>query len=214
MDMVVADGRAFRIAERIDATHVAQHALPDVMDVVEFNLVADADRRRVAPCPADGYACVEQIAYVVVRHDVVATVSNPHADGAVVDASATLDDAVVNGLLADGQFFRRHSHAPTDADFHTARAHVMYPALLQAVVITAVVEMDAVDANGADLALFEINARRIDEMDDGGNVHFRLPAAMAVRRQNVARMAERQSFESDIRNIHSHVFIAFDFNER
>ena len=122
MDVVVADGRAFRIAERIDTAHVAQHALPDVMDVVEFNLVADADRRRVAPCPADGYARVVQIADIVVRHDVVATVSDPHADGAVVDAAAMLDDAVVDGLFADRQFFRRHSHAPTDADFHTTRA--------------------------------------------------------------------------------------------
>ena len=90
----------------------------------------------------------------------------------------------------------------------------MDKALPQAVVETAIVKMNAVDANGADLAPFEINARRIDEMDDGGNVHFRLPATVAMRRQRVSRIAERQSFEGDVRDIQSHVFIAFDLHER
>ena len=105
MNVVVADGRAFRIAERIDTAHVAQNALSDIMDVVEFNLITDADRRCVAPCPADGYACVVQIADIVVRHDVVATVTNPHTDGAMMDTSAILDDAVVNRLQSNSSGF-------------------------------------------------------------------------------------------------------------
>ena len=85
-------------SQAIDAAHIAQHALPDVMDVVEFNLVADTDRRRIAPCPTDGYTRIEQIADVVVRYDIVTAMADPHTDGAMMNPPAMLNDAVVNGL--------------------------------------------------------------------------------------------------------------------
>jgi len=57
-----ADGGAFAGAERVDAAHVREDAVTDVVDVVEIDRVALGDGGAIAPDPAGGDAGVVESA--------------------------------------------------------------------------------------------------------------------------------------------------------
>src|SRR5262245_25441449 len=56
---IVTNRRAFRRAERVDAAHVAQQSLAEMMNVIEPDVVSLAVAFAVAPAPTDADAGVK-----------------------------------------------------------------------------------------------------------------------------------------------------------
>ena len=105
VDEVVAQLPAGLDRESVDAAHVGEEALAEVVDVVMLDDVAHALARAVTPYPADGDTGVIEVVDLVVRDEVGAGVANEHADGRVVDVAAIADlavgDAGADGVVPD-----------------------------------------------------------------------------------------------------------------
>ena len=92
--MVALKHRAGRHAEGVDATHVGEHALAEVVDVVEGDPVVVGAALGVAPAPADRDAGVIKIIDIVVLDRALRGMADPHADRRGVEAAAVGDRAV------------------------------------------------------------------------------------------------------------------------
>ena len=99
---VVADASSCLRTERVNAAHVGQRALPDVMNPVEFNFISKR-HAGVTPMPADRYAGVVQVGNFAMRNRVIfRIVSNPNANGGRMKTPCFGNQAVVdNVVLAD-----------------------------------------------------------------------------------------------------------------
>ena len=210
VDMVVGDGRAVGSAERIDAAHVGEDALADIMDVVVVDVVAMGDGVAVAPCPSHGDARVEEIADLVVCQRVVAGVADPDAVGAVMEAAAVGDDAVVDGdeIRHLRMVFRNDGRA----DFDAAATQIMDMAMRHGDAMAAEPPPEAHDADGTDFATVEGAVFDEIALDDGFHVDFRLAGVMSRQRKDIGGVAEGQSVEMDIGDRRSG--FAFELQER
>ena len=153
VDVVVGDGRAVGTAERIDAAHVGEDALADIVDVVVVDMVTMGDGIAVAPCPAHGDACVEEVADIVVRQRVVAGMSDPDAVCAVVETATMGDDAVVDG--DEIRHLRMVFRNGGCADFDASAAQIMDMAVRHGDAMAAQPPPEAHDADGTDFAVVE-----------------------------------------------------------
>ena len=196
VDMVVGDGRAVGATERIDAAHVGEDALADVMDVVVVDMVAMGDGVAVAPCPAHGDARVEEIADLVVRQRVVAGVADPDAVGAVVEAATVGDDAIVDS--DEIRHLRMVFRNGGCADFDAATAQIMDMAVRHGDAMAAEPPPEAHDAYGTDFATVEGAVFDEIALNDGFHVDFRLAGVMSRQRKDIGGIAEGQSVEMDI----------------
>ena len=93
----MADARARRDAQRVNAAHIAERATADMVQVIEFDDVSLALRLGVTPGPANRDRRVEKVGDVVVRDRVVARLPDPDADTAWKDPASAANDAVVHG---------------------------------------------------------------------------------------------------------------------
>ena len=114
VDVVVADDRARRDAERVDAAHVRQHAA-DVVNVVELDAIVLAHAALVAPHPADRNARVTAVVNMVMGHDVALGVGQQHAHGRrkilAVMVQPVVGDAIVARAVPRRTGFLAASHA-------------------------------------------------------------------------------------------------------
>ena len=88
VDHIVADGRAFRGSQRIDAAHVAENAVANVMQVIELDLVAFSPAFAISPAPPDRHGGIEKVRNIAMRNGVIRTVPNPHTNSARHNAAA------------------------------------------------------------------------------------------------------------------------------
>ncbi len=110
------------IAKGVDAAHVAEDALADLVDVVPGVRVAGGDRVTVAPRPAGGDAGVVKVDDLVGVYDVVGRLKHEHARGGRMDAPAVGDQRRGDGVVAGDRFgIRADARSP---DLDTAGAHV------------------------------------------------------------------------------------------
>ena len=123
MDDIVIHGRALGRAERVNSAHVTEDASAQVVNVIEINPVSLGEAVAVAPRPPDRHARVAETANVVVRDLIVPALTDPHADGAHVNVTPTLDDVIVHHHMTRALGFVG-SDSPF-ADPHPARAEVM-----------------------------------------------------------------------------------------
>ena len=94
VDQVVVNPGAGLDAEQIDAAHVAEQLLAEVVDVVEADPVFAGDLFGVAPAPAAGDPGVVEVVDVVVFDQVAEGVPDQDSGGAVLKAARMGDFAV------------------------------------------------------------------------------------------------------------------------
>ena len=182
---VVADHAARRDAQAVDQARVAEHAVAEVVDVVELDHVVVRAVRGVVPVPADADAGVEQVVDVVVRDAVVAALGDPDADARRIDAAAVEDVVVVDEDAARFGGVGRGHVGLADAD--AAGAQVEQPVPLDAAVLAAAAEPDAVGADVGDLAALDRAVPGAVGHHRGGHFDRRLRAAVALRRRAPSR---------------------------
>jgi len=167
-----------------------------MVDVVEVNRVALRQAFRVAPAPTDGDTRVTEIADVVVRHLVVAALSNPHAHRAHEIDAAGADDIVINGDVM--RAIRKVGLNQSFTDAHAARAQVVKVSAHKSAIVAAASKPDAVNADVPNLAIFNRNPPRAVRHDDRGNRERRLSVTVSLRRQNVMSVLKTKSFQGDV----------------
>src|SRR5262249_35002544 len=123
VDAIAADDHAIARAEGVDRAEIAQHAPAEVVEVILLDAVAQRGVRLGAPDPAGGDGGVGEIADVVVEHRVVAALADPDADGAGEIAAASLDDAVLHGVVV--RLLRLLRGDGSLADLHAACAEIV-----------------------------------------------------------------------------------------
>ena len=164
VDEVVAHRGAFGGAERVDATHVAQQPLAEVVEVVPFDLVTLGRARGVAPAPADGDRRVEEIRDLVMRHLIVRGRADPDADRTREDHPAITDDIVMNPIMA--RVVLRLGLVVQRAHLHAAGAEVADEAFLDGHLATPLAEREAVAADMGELTAGERDLPGVFERDD------------------------------------------------
>src|SRR5438445_5922709 len=87
VNQVVAQNGSLLDAQRVNAAHIAQHTLADVVEMIEFDEVVAAGRFLIAPVPADGDGTVEKVVNVIVRDAILAALKNDDAHRRREDAS-------------------------------------------------------------------------------------------------------------------------------
>ena len=193
---IVADDGAFGRPQRVDAAHVAQHAVAQVMDVVETDAVVLGEPVAISPTPAGGNAGVVEVGDVVVGHRVVAALSNPDADGRRVDPAAMVDDVVVHRDV-----MRPFGQVAADsalADANTAGAEVGQVAVADLAVLAAAAEPGGVVARVQDLAVDDRNVSRTVRHDGRLGHKSGLVRGIAVRRQWIRIVLEREPLQRDM----------------
>ncbi len=172
VDEVPAQDGARLDAERVDAAHVAEHALAQVVDVVALDAVAARDRLAVAPDPAAGDAAVVQVVDVVVRDDVVEAVHDQDADRAREHAAARVD-----GVVGDDVAARAVAGAGVDAtavDPYPTRAQIDDLVPDDADVQAPLAEHDPVQPQVPERAAFQPAVPCVFHVDDAGQIARRL----------------------------------------
>ena len=199
VDVVMAHRGAFRRPERVDAAHVAQEALPEVVQVVPFDLVPLGAARGVAPAPAHRNRRVEEVGDLVVRDLVVRRGADPDADRAGEEFPAVADDAVVDAVRAHhvlvlGLVVQR-------AHLHAARAHVGDEAAFEDDVVGAAAEGEPITAEVGEFAAQEADGggllQRDDAVDPGDGRLVRFEGGQG---RDALGVAELQVAELEVRH--------------
>ena len=99
MKMIIMDRRAGRNPQRVDASHVAEHALADMMGVVEGHFVVVGSTRSVSPNPAQREGRVVEIIDIIMANHVVRRMADPNADSGRMQSPGVGDQAVLDRVM-------------------------------------------------------------------------------------------------------------------
>ena len=193
---IVAQHRPRRIAQAVDAAHVAEHAAADVVDVVELDHVVMGAGRGIAPTPADRDAGVVQVADLVVRDPVVAGPADPDAHRAGIDLAAVVDQVVVDGIALGG--LGLGPRVALLAETHAAGSQVVNLVACDPVVLAAEPQPDAVGSQVRQFAALDRAVPRPDGLDRSGKVAGGLPGGVSLRRNLPVGVQQPQVLEPQV----------------
>ncbi len=193
---VVAEDRSGLKAEGVDAAHVAEHPLPYVVEVIEFNDVAAARRGPVSPGPSDGDGGVESIVDFVVSDIVRGAQQDQNADGGGVDEADVVNVIVRNGVAVIGRFVRAVEVGFADAD--AAAAEVGHFAASDGVVATGATEINRVTAEPHEKAIAPSTRIGPKSFDCAADFDGRLRIEIAPFLKRPISAGEGEAFEGDV----------------
>ena len=199
VEKVVPDDGAGLRSKRVDAAHVAESSLADVVDVVELDDVFPAGRGLVTPVPTHGDPGVVEVVDVVMRDAIGAGLEKDDADARVHDAAELVEMVVGDRVaVAGGEVGRSAVAHLADADAARAEGAELvadhFPAL------RASAEFQSVAAEVAEAAVLE------DAIDGelGPQTSARLAGGLrinaAFRRHVVVDVDEVQPAQGDVGN--------------
>ena len=155
VDFVSDDEGVLVVAERVDAAHVVENAVSDMVDAVVEDFDVAVGGFLVAPRPAGRYARVAVVADIVVGNGDVRGVADPNADACREEVSAVADDVVVDkSVVRELRFFRLRRPYRL-ADVKAARAAVFNQVADEFEVAASVFDPDHVAAGMRHAAGFE-----------------------------------------------------------
>ena len=203
VDVIAANDRARRGAETVKAAHVAQIRPTEMMDVIVLDERLARSGVAIAPVPSGADAGVVKVADIAMRDRAVLRVREDHAASARMQPTAVLDDAVIDDDVMIYTFFIRPGRF-TDID--AAAAEVVEVAMLHGGVCAAVFEPDAMQTRMRDLAVLEVNAARVFDLDAAITRRGRLTVVQTIRRIQMLAESKRDAFKA-------HVVSAFHHDE-
>src|ERR1019366_3597962 len=211
MNAVVADRGLFAGAKGIYASHIAEHAPANMVNVIEVNLVSLCLTGVITPTPPDRNTRIVEVANVVMRHLIVPALADPYSDCAHENTAARLDNVVVHGakpsvLLGFGAVARGPFANPDSAG-----AKIVQMAANHAALPAGVPEPDAISADMSNLAIFYSNLARVIGHDYCGNTEGGLAVTLSFRRQNILRVLKLQAAQREV--LHGAIGAAFEANE-
>ena len=160
---------AGRHTERVDASHVGEHAMAEVVDVVGGNANVVRAALHVAPDPADRHAGVSEVVDIAVLDRAVGGVADPDAHPRCMDPAPVADRGVANRDPLDSP---RHSGriaprpgAAAGADQHAAAAKIGEVAPLDGAVRTAAAKLNRVAAHVSHATVHKGNMPQVRRRD-------------------------------------------------
>jgi hypothetical protein len=205
-------------AQGVDAAHVAEQPLADVVGVVELDDVVVARRRGVAPVPADRDRGVEEVVETVVRDVVRGAVEDEDPAGGREDPAqgvqvVVLDPVGVAGLRRDrpgfrGVLGRKRGRANTDA----AGAKFLEPVGADAPVPAADADPEAVATEVGEGGLLDRDPMGVHRRERSFDLHRSLRGDAPRAGHLVVRLGEHEVAEHDV--VDRVGRCAFDADER
>src|SRR6266513_2681895 len=98
MDQGDAQDCSFLDAERVNPAHIAQHALADVVEMIELDEVVPTRRFLIAPVPSNGDGGVVKVVNVIVRDVILAALENDNTHRRREDAPELMQMVVSDDL--------------------------------------------------------------------------------------------------------------------
>ena len=203
--MVALKHGARRHAEGVDATHVGEHALAEVVDVVEGDPVVVGAALGVAPAPADRDAGVIKIIDIVVLDRALRGMADPHADRRGVEAAAVGDRAVgdrdpLHRSAGEVDRARRapRLRAAAGADQDAAGTEVEQVAPLHRAVVAARPKLKGVAAHLLDSHAIKRNMPRGGRHHHAADVDLSLRKRLPLLSEIPAAVGEGQVFKADV----------------
>ena len=114
MDVIVADHRARRDTQRVDAPHVRQHAA-NIVDVIELDPIVLTDTASVAPDPTGGDPGVTAVLDLVMRDHIAFGMHQQDAHGGGIIDSVVMQPVVANRVVVRPLPRRILLRSPVDA---------------------------------------------------------------------------------------------------
>ena len=211
MHHVAVDGGPFGRTQRVDRAHVAQHAPPDVVDVVEINVIALGQAIRITPPPPDRDAGVAEVGNLVVGNAVVGGMPDPYADGTGEDMPPVADDVVVERDVMRTLILLAPYAGLAEA--HAAGAQVMDVGPLDTAVATASAKPHAIGPRVCHLAAVDVDVLGAVDHHDSLDRRRRLRRFKATLGHGVARVAKGKPFQPDVAHEDTVRGVAFENDE-
>src|SRR2546425_6214791 len=123
MNQIVAQDRSLLNSQRVNAAHVAEHALADVVKVIELDDVVPAGRFLIAPIPSHGNRRVIKVVNMIVRDPILTALKNDQTDGGRINTAELMKMVVVDDMAV--AHFKRVLALRRLADANAARANVV-----------------------------------------------------------------------------------------
>src|SRR2546425_2685376 len=123
MNQIVAQDRSVLNSQCVNAAHVAEHALADVVKVIELDDVVVAGRFLITPIPSHGNGRVIKVVNMIVRDSILTALKNDQTDRGRINTAELVQVVVANDMAA--VHFKRVLALRRLADANAARAYVV-----------------------------------------------------------------------------------------
>src|SRR6516162_6551942 len=137
MHNVMADSGPLGRPQGIDTSHVAEHSVTEMVQMIVLDPVALGPAGFVAPPPANRNGRVEPVSNVAVADHIIGAMADPHAHRMRGNPPAALDDAVVDSYAAGSFWFGHERFLPNT---NAADTQVKHPAMLHSTIATGLTE--------------------------------------------------------------------------
>ena len=196
VDQIPLDNRAGGDPERVDASHVGEHAPAEVMNVVADDPVALCRARLVAPCPPHRHPGVGEVGDLAALDGGPVGLTDPDPDPRRMEAATMGDRAVADRVLGDPGDRAPPRHGRPH--HHPAGPQIEQFAAIDEAAAAADAKRQAVPADMPDPTADELHVASPGERDRGADVEIPLRRRLAARGHCPVAMRKRQADEANV----------------
>src|SRR2546425_434660 len=178
MNQVVAQDRSHLNSQRVNAAHVAEHALADVVKVIELDDIVVAGRFPIAPIPSHGNGGVIKVVNVIVRDPILTALKNNETDGWRINTAELMKMVVVDDMAV--AHFKRVLALRRLADANAARANVVNFIRDDVATLATFAQLQGVSAEMSKDAMFNQTVHRAFSQDIAAHVDRSLRVQVTV----------------------------------
>src|SRR5437773_1730231 len=208
MDQIVAQDRSLLNSQRVNAAHVAEHTLADVVKVIELDDVVVAGRFLIAPIPSHGNGRIIKVVNMIVRDPILTALKNDQTDGGRINTAELMKMVVVDDMAV--AHFKRVLALRRLADANAARANVVNFVPTYPTTLATLSQLQGVSTEMSKDAIFNHTVHRAFNQDIAAHVDGTLPVQGTVFVQAPVRVRQGQSAHNDVPHGFLPGEIAFD----
>src|SRR2546427_6170346 len=196
MNQIVAQDRSFLNSQCVNAAHVAEHALADVVKVIKLDNVVVAGSFLIAPVPSYGNRCVIKVMNMIVRDSILTALKNDQTDGGRINTAELVQVVVANDVAVVR--FKRVLALRRLADADAARAYVVNSIPNDPATLATLSQFQGVSTEMRKDGIFNHTVHRAFSQDITAHVDGRLCVQVTVFGQTPVRVCKGQSLQNDV----------------
>ena len=208
MNQIVAQDRSLLNSQRVNAAHVAEHTLADVVKVIELDDVVVAGRFLIAPIPSHGNGRVIKVVNMIVRDPILTALKNDQTGRGRIHTAEFVQVVVANHVAL--VHFKRVLALRRLADANAARANVVNFIRGDLATLATFSQLEGVSTEMSEDAIFNHTVHRAFNQDIAAHVDGSLRVQITVSGQAPVRVRQGQSAHNDVPHGFLPGEIAFD----
>src|SRR5436190_10047111 len=186
VNQIIAQDRSVLNSQGVNAAHVAEHALADVVKVIELDDVVVAGRFLIAPIPSHGNGRVIKVVNVIVRDPILTALKNDKPDGRRINTAKLVQVVVANDMAV--VHFKRILALRRLADANAARANVVNFVPTYPTTLATLSQLQGVSTEMSKDAIFNHTVHRAFNQDIAAHVDGSLRVQVTVFGQAPVRV--------------------------